>query len=364
MSRILNQLHSEWPRVRMFVGVGLRWWWAELSWLVAPLFRRFWHHAENVFLIANTDGKLSAPVSVQEDRLKPSENILSLPVNWQKRCAGRQTFISLDAEQVMRLPITLPRTALPSMKKAIKYKLITESPLPLDQLCFDVRIMPQNHARGKQHDVVTDVAICRRSTVEALNKMLEAAGVSASVIGFSSDAKLPLDFTFLTSRGAREVHASLRINRFLAISAFLICLSVFPATYFSARWLTAQTHSEIHAARESQDDLMPLYEQRAIIQSAHHELANYIAAPRLSNVLNDLANYLPRTTWLHVVRYENGTLKIVGYAPAPTVAARSLERSSLVTEVKLDTVIGTAEGQGSAPVQFELSALVQLRASP
>lgn len=364
MSRILSLLQSEWPRVRMLIGMGLRWWWTELSWLAAPLFRRLGHHAKSVFLVTSTDGELSVPISAQEVRHEPNENILSLPVNWQKRCAGRQTFISLGAEQVMRLPITLPRTALPSMKEAIKYKLIAESPLPLDQLCFDVRIMRQDHARGKQHDVVTDVAICRRSTVETLDNMLEAAGVSASVIGFSSDSKLPLDFTFQTSRGTRQARTSLRIYRLLAVSAFLICLSVFPATYFSAHWLTAQTQSEIRAARASQDGLMPLYQQRAIIRAARNELTNYIAAPRFSNVLNDLANYLPRTTWLHSIRYENGTLKIIGYAPAPTVAARSLEHSSLLNQVKLDSVTGTGEVEGSAPVQFELSALVQLRASP
>lgn len=364
MSSILRRLHSEWPRARMLVGSGWCWWRAELSWLVAPLSRRFGRPAESAFLVARADGELSVPASDQRTEREPSDNNSTPPVNWQMLCIGRQTFVSLDAAQVVRLPIILPRTALPSMKEAVKYRLITESPLPPDQLCFDVRITPQDHAGAKQRDVVTDVAICRRSTVEALSKTLEAAGVSASVIGFSPGSRPPLDFVFLTSRGAREARATVRTNRLLAISACLIGLSVFPATYLGARWLTAQTLGEIAAAREGQDGRMPLYEQQALVRAAQRELVSLVAAPRLSDVLNDVAAHLPRTAWLHVVRFENGMLRMNGYASDPAAAARSLESASLLSRAKLDTVTGGGEGQGSAPVQFELSASVARRALP
>lgn len=350
MSSILSRLYREWPRARMFIGAGLRWWWSELSWLVPPLFRRFGHKTASVFLVTRADGELSVPGSKS--------------ANWQAVCAGRETFVSLDAAQVMHLPIVLPRTALPGMKEAVKYRLITDAPLPPDQLCFDARITAHDRAGTKRQDVVTDVAICRRSTVEALGKTLEAAGASGCVIGFSTSAELPLDFVFLISRGAREARATRRTNRLLILSAVLICLSVLPASYLGARWLTAQTLGEIRAARQSQEGLLPLYEQRARVRAAQRELTGHAATPRLSNILNDLAAHLPHNAWLHVIRYENGALRLTGYAPDPAAAARSLDSASLLSRVKLDSVTGTDAGREGAPVQFELSAAVERRASP
>lgn len=351
MSAILSRLLNEWPRAQMLIGLGLRWWCNELAWLVGPLPRRFGRRSDAVFLVADADGELSVPSRYQHATYERED--------WTTLCPGRQTFVSLDATQIMCLPITLPRTALANLKETVKYKLITDSPLPVEDIYYDARYQPRGRRGGKQKDIVIDVAICRRANVEACGNKLEDAGVPASVIGFSPECRPPLDFVFLTSRGARRVHATVKTHRWLAISAFLICFGIFPATYVGARWLTAQTLSEIARIRESQEGLMPLYEQRAGIRAAQHALAGHLGPPRLSNVLDDLAAHLPHTDWLHIVRYENGTLRINGYAPVPAATARSLENASLLSRVKLDTVTGTVKGQEAAQVQFELSAAVQ-----
>lgn len=361
MPHPLSQLQYNWPKIRMWMASGLQWWWAELSWLLAPLTRRFGNRFERLFLVARETGELTFP---DEDEPAPSGSKegdrISAP-GWQSRCAGRQTIVSVDPAMVMRLPISLPRAALIDIRAATKYRLITDSPIPVDQLCFDVRVVQPVPSGTKPGDVILDVALCRRAAVEALSATLETAGVSASVIGFSPTAQPPLAFVFHTSRGARDARAAARTNRLLTLSALLLGLGAFPATYLGAHWRTMQTLDEIQAAREHQDGRMALYQQQALTRAAQRDLGSHAGNVRLSNVLNDLALHLPHTAWLSQVRYESGTLKVQGYAPDPTAAARSLEGAHLLSRVKLDTVTGGGEVTGNVPVQFELSVAVQHR---
>lgn len=245
------------------------------------------------------------------------------------------------------------------MREAVKYRLITESPLPPDRILFDVRDGGKNGANPRKPDVVADVVICRRSTVESLSEMLETAGVSVSVIGFSGDANARLDFIFMTSQGARKARAALRTHRLLAMSAAFIFLGALPLTYVGARWMTDQTLGEIHAAKSVQGDVIPLYERQALIHAAQRELIDQGATVRLSIVMDELANHLPANSWLRMVRYNHGTLNLQGFSPDPTATLRSLEKAGVLSGIKLDTVTATHTGSDTAPVQFELSATVQ-----
>lgn len=361
MPRIVTLTSVLWPRLRAAITSGLHWWWTELSEPFSPLARRLGQRKERVFLTVVAADEPGAPLtlSAMADMTLPLS--ANRPADWKVSCAGRTAFVTLASSQVFQLPIQLPHAAISRSRDAVKYQLIAESPVPPELILFDVRKppRPKTPTRLKNTHISVDVALCRRSTVEALSETLEAAGVSKSVIGFSKDGDERLDFVFMTSRGAKKAHAMHRMNRLLASCAVVICLSAFPITFATARWLSVQTQEEIEAARNSRSGVIPLYERQALIRAIQHDLTTQVALPPLSLVMNSLATNLPPDSWLHLVRYDRGTLSLQGFSSDPTAVVKLLEQAPTLGSVKLNTVTAANLEPNLALAQFELSAAIR-----
>lgn len=358
MQNPLNRLQAIHTKANELLAAALQWWWSELSAVCAPLMHRLGYRRAPVFLVTEPSGEPALG-----ERGEMVESRPAAAQTWAEHCAGKAVHVSLHDSLVMRLAILLPRTALGELRSAVRFQLLNESPIPVDDLLFDAQVTRSSMERSRAEHVVVDVVLCRRSTVESLGQQLEAAGVSGSTIGHSISGASPLTFVFYRSSGAKEAQASRSMNRRLVLCAIVVSLGALPATYLGARWLTAQVQDELDALRSEHDAMLLRYEQQSAARAAQVALVNRIGNTRLSNVLDEMAERLPNTVWLHRIQYDNSALSVQAYAPDPATAVQALEGSRHLGRVTIDSVTGAGEMAGT-PVQFALSAAIKQGSTP
>lgn len=353
MQNPLNRLRAISANVNGLLAAALQWWWSELSAVFSPLMHRLGYQSAPVFFLTEPSG---VPALVERGEMVNSS--LAAPQTRAEHRSGKAAHVSLHASLVMRFPILLPRTALSELRTAVRFQLLNESPIPVDEVLFDAQVSRSSTERSRAEHVVVDVALCRRSTVESLCQHLETAGVSGSIIGHSISGASPLTFVFYRSRAAKEAQASSSLNRRLVFCAIAILLGALPTTYLGAQWLTAQVRDELDTLRSEHDAMLLRYEQQSAAQAAQVALVNHIGNTRLSNVLDEMAERLPNSVWLRRIQYDNSTLSVQAYATDPATAAKALEGSRLLTRITIDSVTGAGEMAGT-PVQFALSAAIK-----
>ncbi|AKJ29728.1 PilN domain-containing protein [Caldimonas brevitalea] len=340
------------------LATGLRWWRDELIGLVEPVLERFGWRSVPPRLLMTADGELHL-AAAPEAKLSHGQAASTGSSDWQTVCRGRQTFVCLDPSAVLTLSLRLPRAAAARLREAAGYRLITESPLPPEQICFDVRPAPSlAHSSPRRHELDVEVALCTRERLRALGERLDAAGVQDHVIGYGTQPDGRPAFVFQTSGAAQQGSGSARRHRLLVASALLVSLAALPLTYLGAHWLAQRAEQDIRALRAAQDGVMKLYEQEAVVRAARDELHRQTGGAQLAAVLDDVARHLPASAWLHTVRLEQGSLKLAGSSSEPAAVARALEASRRVRQVKLEAVTATTTSPDEKAVQFELSALL------
>jgi len=260
----------------------------------------------------------------------------------------------LDHGQVMRLPMTLPSAARSSLRDAIRYRLAADAPMEPGMLYFDIGNVS---AKNDRNEIAVDVALCTRELAARLEVAVEQADATGCVIGFSPDGSSFPAFTFSTSRGAQSSLATTRLNRWLLAAACVIVISIGPALYASASWLTARTRTAIAESRETQGKVIRLAEDQARLRAVQDAVSALRASPNLLTMMEDMAAHLPQQAWVERMQYEQGTLRITGHAPDPTEAARALEQATSLRAIRLESVLRQDSGSGTAGApQFVIQA--------
>lgn len=323
-----------------------RWWHEEMRGFTAAMTRGFTGTGIPVPLATDRDGCLH----LHEGH--PASD--DLPGGWQDACKDRPTVILLNPEQVMRLPLALPRAARGSLAEAVRYRLAAEAPIDPAALHFSIGEV----SAGKDgSEIRVEVALCTREQAARLEAAAEQAGATGCVIGFSPDGSPSPKFIFSVSRGARSALATSRLNRWLLASACGIVLAIGPALHASASWLTARTQAAIDGSRTAQGKAIRLAEEQARLRAVQDAVSAVRASPGLLQVLEDVATHLPKQAWVSQFHYEREGLRIIGHAADPTTAARALEQAGSLAAVRLESVLRPDPGTGSADMpQFVIQA--------
>lgn len=341
------------PSLAGIASAGLKWWWAELVACAYPLARRLGYKDRRLFLTVDANGTLT---SLSQSTTYPVLPHAAHPPG-EPLLAGKQVSVSLAASDVFSLAISLPRAALSDLQSATRYKLIEESPIPIDQAYFATRVSKSQNLKAKAGMVLVEVAICKRAVAEAMVESLEQGAAASCVVGYSIQQQGPLDYVFLASEAAKATSRSKHVSQGLVISALAICLSGLPVTYLSARWLTHQAKQQIAEKHEQDDGRMKDYERQALARAAYRDLLAQTSSGPLTNVLNDIASRLPAHSWLQQLRLDGGKLQLQGHSRDITTSLQALSGAALLSQVNLSSVTGaTTEG---APTQFEITAAVR-----
>lgn len=333
------------PTLRDALGASWRWWRTEMDWLIAPIARRVFGVRAPLTLVTDAAGKLAL-----------SELDSEVDSGWEAVCTGRQVIVLLHPAHVMRLTLTLPRSARGDLRAAVRYRMAVEAPVDESALYFDVGDITGAPARD---EIRVEVALCKRALVAELEAAIERAKARACVVGFSPAGSTSPKFKFHASRGMQRSRSATRINRWLFISAACIVLTAGPALFAHASWLGVRAQSEIEARRAKQGNVIQLAEVNARIIAIREQLAQAQRSSGALRVMEDIATHLPKQAWISRMEYESGRLKLSGYAADPAATARALEQAASLTSVKLESVSRPDGGADGVSVpQFALNAIV------
>ena len=316
-----------------------------MAWLIAPIAGRVSGARTPVVLTTKASGELCLP---SQDDERATE--------WQAACPGRSVVILLHPAVVMRLPITLPRSARRNLREAVGYRLAVEAPTDPAALHFGIGAV---RPRPDREEIVVEAILCARSLVANLEAAVEQAGASGCLVGFSDKGNPSPEVTFAVSHAVKRNMATTRLNRWLLTSACAIALSIGPALYASASWLVFRTEASIANKRSGQGEAIRLAEESARLGAVRYALAAARNSPELLHVLEDLAVHLPRQAWVSQLHFDRVRIKLAGFADDPTAIARSLEEANALAGVKLESVSRMDPGSGEPrSSQFVLHAML------
>jgi Tfp pilus assembly protein PilN len=338
---------------------GFAWWWQGLSDLIPEHKRLTTKTKKPLFLIVEyQQTTLIMPADIANSTA--SMDKIHLPSLFDETseealialttlCKGHIVEVSLDSQDILLLDMSLPKTAQSKLRDAVSFKLITESPLDRDSLYFDTQTKLSPAA-----DVIRlDVALCIREKVDYVCSTLEKAGINSARIGFSKSSANVLDFIFYVSSDIASASLRLKKHLILFFSLILITAAFLPFTFFAASWIEHDIRQENQSMQQSLDANSQLLAKRALLGTITSDLNKQIPSHRMTNILNDLATALPKTSWITSIQYDKGILQLTGNSPNVVEMMRELNKISTLDNLKLISVANS--NNTNVPSQFEVS---------
>lgn len=266
----------------------------------------------------------------------------------------RPVAVGLPAAEVFRLTLHLPVASMPHLREAVRYRLLTESPLPIDNVVFAARMRTRPTAvKAGRDDACVDVVLCRR---DRLMQRVAAHGASGALtIGFSEGGAEPFHFVLFSSRAGRFAVEG-RGQRLLLGSLAVMLLLGLPAACTTARLVHRGVQGEIQALRHVDAGTVRRHEQLEHLARLAREIQEGQPAVDPVRLLDEVAAHLPETTWVERWLHEPGRLVLQLRGSDPSGSVTALARSPLLAQVTLVSV--TAAAAGGAPSEFQVAALL------
>ncbi|HLP80434.1 MAG TPA: PilN domain-containing protein [Nitrosomonas sp.] len=339
---------------------GFAWWWQGLSDLIPaykrlatktkkPLFLMVEYQQTTLIMSAETATASTTPIDkIHLPSLfdETSEETLSA---LSPLCKGRIVEVSLDLQDVLLLDMSLPKTAQSKLRDAVSFKLITESPLDRETLYFDTHTKRQSAA-----DLIDiEVALCMREKIDNIRSILEKADINSVRIGFAKSSENVLDFIFYLSSDITSASLRLKKHLILIFSLILITTAFLPFTFFAASWMEYNIRQENQSMQQSLDRNSQLLAKRALLGTITNDLNKQVPSHRMTNILNDLAATLPKTSWITSIQYDKGLLQITGNSPNVVEMMRELNKLPTLVNLKLISVANS--NSDNVPSQFEVA---------
>lgn len=270
------------------------------------------------------------------------------------RDLNKHLLVSLAPEQLLRLPMRLPKMSAGKLREAVAFRLLTECPLARDEVYFDLR------ALADRDGFAVEVVLCRRETVAHALAALEQAGLAVAAVGFAETADGGLNFVFYNSPDREAALSTSKQRGWLWASLAGLVLGFAPLLHGTAAWLEYGVRREAQTAQSQFDARAGDLARRAFIASVREEFARQLPHTGLVTTLNDIARTLPKTAWITLARYDGAVLHLTGHAPDAAGIIRELGKLPGIAEAKLVAVAGA--NLPGLPPQFE--ALLTLAETP
>ncbi|MGR9051499.1 MAG: PilN domain-containing protein [Gammaproteobacteria bacterium] len=260
--------------------------------------------------------------------------------------------IGLHHDDVLFLTLFLPASAQSKLREAVSFQLITEAPLPRADLYFDSHVV----RRIDKHRIEVAVVIGKKETVRTLAARLEQQGFVNIAIGYADESSATLDAVFYTSPAIKSAQSRSRKTMILGICILLSVLAFNPILYTAATLKTRALNRQNDELQHRVDNYAELLAQRSRQETMMTDLRKNLPRYRLTDALNRIAGLMPHSAWLTSVRFDQGSIQLVGNAADPTDMMKALAGFS-GGQLKLMSV--THQPNSSAAAQFEINVQLQ-----
>jgi Tfp pilus assembly protein PilN len=272
----------------------------------------------------------------------------------------RPVAVALPAGDVFRLTLHLPAASLPHLHEAVRYRLLTESPLPIDALAFDARVRePAADAGPRGDDTCIDVVLCRRDRL--MQRVAEqGSATGALTIGWSADGTVPFDFVLFSRHGGLLAGAGRGSRLWLGSLGAMACLAL-PAACATARIAEQRVQQEIRSFRHTAGDVVRRQEQLERLVRMAGEIRGALPGSDPVRLIDELAAHLPSTAWVDRLHQEHDRLVLHCRGADPGASVAALARSPLLARATLVSV--TAAPSAGEPVAFQVAAPLTVAAA-
>lgn len=265
-------------------------------------------------------------------------------------CARRELHLSVAESDVLFLTLSLPKAAVRNARESIKYRLLTESPLRLDDIRYDARIAAGNIDGCR----IAEVAVCRRQSLERLKADAERMELAVFHMGLTRLEGTALEFTFERAPGVHTATWRLLRNCLLALAPMAIFLLALTASWSYARWKENVLLEEIAALSHHKVDALNLLRRRSQLTSIDDAINIERSPMPVTQLLNILGRTLPHSAWLSELHLDGGRIRLIGNATDPTLVAAAIAQAKGLSSVRLEAV--TTDAATTQQARFEITA--------
>lgn len=343
-------------RMAANLQAGASWWWEQMStlWPISTFLKDPASQLVTVRLGATAEAKQASNAFVLPTDLEAvsDQDIARL----KDQAQGAPIRILLDPAQTYVCSARFPKAALKAGSQTIAYHLQTASPLPVEDIIYDVV------TREDGDNILAEIAITRTSTIEDIAAFfarhdLPLDGIGALVETEISDPKQAndtLNFTFFQrlsfGHGLYSARVALGLCLSLISLPILCALGAFVYGSFEVRSLDARLETQRSSYAED-IRLTRSFDHYTAIASQLHTGQT---PDQISKLIADLAAATPKDAWLEQLSIDKGDVALQGYSRSSNEAANQLRTIPELTDIRLNRV--TASGDASGAPLFSIAA--------
>ena len=223
--------------------------------------------------------------------------------------------IKLSAAEILRPRVRLPYVPQRAIRAMLGYELEQISPLGLDELYFDFRVVARNR---KANLTEVDLRIVKRSVLRDALDIVHAAGFSVGAILFEHDDR-PADWVHFPVDRIGHLRRYWRQHGVLVLAGLcaLLLVAVGLGAYARGEAMYNAIEDQIETKRL---EAIQVEHIRRDIVSAHTQIefpaAQKARQPSLLSIMSGITTTLPDDTWLTGLKVDGKKVHVQGYSHA------------------------------------------------
>jgi len=338
----------------------LEWWAGELRQIFHPVLRYLGEEKSLALLLLNEECVEVCLCASKGEELqrgsfpKSFSNLNAEDVTRIRQMVdGAKVALSLPPNEICFIECPHLGAKAPT-EESVKYRLLQESPVDVDQVAYSWRSRVDEVA-GRSSGTRLEIALCRKLVLGQVLEVAGGYGLIVSDVGYAKPGRKSLDWMFPVPRaGGITFSFNAYRNRLLIIGLFgwpILALGL--VGLVSAMQLRA-IQSDLTIQRSLLKSSEALLHRRAELVAAHGVLEQAVALPSVVNVLDELGSQLPASAWMTEIRIEGRSMHLIGFSENPTAAVRALAASKQIRDTRLGSV--SSPNAGNPISQFEITA--------
>lgn len=351
----------------------LRWWLAELAFLVPPMLRKRFAGGDVVALTLGIEqatltheigGKARLLGHIPADRAPGTaariQKLLESVPNLRQRVArGRvPVAIRLAPDQALRTRVSLPVAAEANLRQALVFQLDRRTPFAPETVHFAHRMLERDE-EAKQLEV--ELAVVPRSLVADAITTGRALGLRASIVEIAgaTPADAPSGNLLPENERPRRRPATLAMRVATAAAALAIVAGVYQPIR-AAHSRAAELQQKVAAAKDLALRGRKLKDEVAKLTEAEQFLiGGKKTTLSATEILFELTRVLPDDTWIQDLHVGADEIRISGFSKSSSNLIKLLEQSGAFVNPQFRSAV--TQDQASGKERFELTAKIAKR---
>ncbi|MCE5231944.1 MAG: PilN domain-containing protein [Mizugakiibacter sp.] len=262
----------------------------------------------------------------------------------REACAGvappdLRLVLCLPAAQALLRRVTLPAATAQRLRQVLAFEMDRQTPFRADQVHYDQRVLDLA-ADGRT--LTAEFALAPRAALDPLVARVEALGAGLDAVDLRDADGARLGFNLLPAdRRAVRPHPRRRLNFALAGVALLVLLLAMAQWVDNRGRALEKMRAQVEAMRGDAEQVARL--RRTLddgAAAAGFLAARKRAAPSMLELLSDLSQRLPATTWLERFSVDaDGRIGLQGQAAQAAALIDLLKGSPVLSEPSFQGVI-------------------------